>query len=483
GRARAQALTELFRKGAPEKVQEWIAAGRPDTPVRYQRHDAPRVLVEALEVVARVHGCALLAETVERNAAARAVLERYADVDRALRAETGTYRFEDFPLALLRGPARTDPGTWLEELAYRLDGRIDHLLLDEFQDTAPMQWSLVEPLADEILSGGTEPRTFFCVGDLKQSIYGWRNGEPRLLGGLARRYPVLEEQPMTESYRSSRVVLDAVNRVFESLPASAALDDPGRAAARCATDEWIRGFEPHSAVKEREGEARVWRARPAVGDEKPADPILELAVERVATYRERVPDATIAVLVRARSNIPRLRFLLERAGIESSDDGGNPLTDSMAVTWVLALLQLADHPGDGVAALQVARAGWADALALDRSALLSRDSRRAEPARVARAVRRAVAGQGFGGFCEARASELAPRFGDWDRRRLEQLVEFALAYDESAGPRPIDFVSRVREERVPDPTASRVKVMTIHASKGLEFDVVVLPELFKQIRL
>ena len=72
----------------------------------------------------------------------------------------------------------------LDELWFRLDGRIDHLLLDEFQDTAATQWRVLRRLAEEITSTMPPERTLFCVGDMKQSIYGWRHAEPRLLGQL-----------------------------------------------------------------------------------------------------------------------------------------------------------------------------------------------------------------------------------------------------------------------------------------------------------
>ena len=69
----------------------------------------------------------------------------------------------------------------MPEIAFRLDARIDHLLLDEFQDTSVGQWQALRPLAQEIASTGNADRvrSLLVVGDPKQSIYGWRAGEPR----------------------------------------------------------------------------------------------------------------------------------------------------------------------------------------------------------------------------------------------------------------------------------------------------------------
>lgn len=477
-------LKGLVGAGPWKAVMGWITEGRPPEPPTYERHPVEGELLAAFAAVVDLIIAASVDELIERNLANERLLSLYAEADAALRAELGAYRFEDFPLALLEGPVRGSRDQWRTDLAYRLDGRIDHLLLDEFQDTAPVQWQLIEPLAEEIIEDGSGGRSFFCVGDLKQSIYGWRGGEPRLLGEMGARFPErLDETTLKKSFRSASVVLDAVNVVFTGLLGSAPLARADRAPALEAARAWTAGFEPHVAArKELAGEANLWRARAARDGEARNDPSIKLAVELVRRHVEARPGASVGVLVRAKANIPQLRFLLKEAGIESSDEGGNPLTDSGPVTLVLALLQLADHPGDGVCRLQVARAGFAPPFALDREQVDTEEGRLAA-SRVARAVRAALLEEGYGAFCAARAAELSACSSEWDRRRLEQLVELCLQADERPPLRPVDLCTTVREARVPDPTASPVKVMTVHASKGLEFDVVVLPELFKGIDL
>ncbi|MCA8982015.1 MAG: UvrD-helicase domain-containing protein, partial [Planctomycetes bacterium] len=155
-------------------------------------------LVESLTpVVAHAVGH-LVEEIAQRNAALCELLRRFEERYQQLKRSRGAYRFDDLPLALAGSAQANNP---LEEreldLWFRLDGRLDHLLLDEFQDTAPLQWRILAPVAEEVLADGTGERSFFCVGDTKQSIYGWRKAEPRLLAGLAAKYPVLEETYMT----------------------------------------------------------------------------------------------------------------------------------------------------------------------------------------------------------------------------------------------------------------------------------------------
>lgn len=450
---------------------------------KYYDKPIPEDAVEAVLTLLHQWAALEIEGICERNLAAESLLEKYFAADSALRAETGAYRFGDFPRALLRGPARAPSEIWLSDLGYRLDARLDHLLLDEFQDTAPSQWRLLEPLAEEVLSEADGGRSFFCVGDVKQSIYGWRGAEPRLLGRMDQRYPVLKPESLVRSYRSSQVVLDTVNLTFEGISARPALAGEERDAVRAAAETWESGFQPHvSAREDLLGESRLWVAPKSREGEQAIDPSVALAVDRVVDLSAQHPGASIALLVRARKNIARLRFLLGARGIEASDEGGNPLTDAAGVTWILALLQLADHPGDGIARLQVARSPFAQEFGLDPSGVETEEGRRCASL-AARRIRGALTHGGYGAFCERWAGVLTETASEWDLRRLEQLVELSLAYDERAGLRPMDFVEYVRAQRVPDPTASRVKVMTIHASKGLEFDIVILPELGKEVRL
>lgn len=99
---------------------------------------------------------------------------------------------------------------------FRLDARYDHWLLDEFQDTSRPQWQAVHNLIDEIMQDAEGRRSVFIVGDGKQSIYGWRGGEPRLFNELKKYYgDRLAEWDMDLSYRSTQPVLDLVNSVCD----------------------------------------------------------------------------------------------------------------------------------------------------------------------------------------------------------------------------------------------------------------------------
>ena len=93
--------------------------------------------------------------------------------------ELGLYRFDDITYYLGECSVLED----LQELAFRLDSRVDHLLIDEFQDTSIPQWKILKLLVDEIHQSSSD-RSLFFVGDPKQSLYGFRGGEPQLLRGF-----------------------------------------------------------------------------------------------------------------------------------------------------------------------------------------------------------------------------------------------------------------------------------------------------------
>jgi ATP-dependent exoDNAse (exonuclease V) beta subunit len=104
------------------------------------------------------------------------------------------------------------------DIYFRLGDRIDHYLIDEFQDTSPIQWTNLRPLIEESLSRGG---SFFVVGDTKQAIYGFRDADFRIMKGLEEgweRFPSAEirVEELRKNYRSGEVLLDFVKRVFQS---------------------------------------------------------------------------------------------------------------------------------------------------------------------------------------------------------------------------------------------------------------------------
>lgn len=106
-----------------------------------------------------------------------------------------------------------------EFLYFRLDSSFSHILMDEFQDTSLLQYKILEPLIKEILSGDeTKFKTFFYVGDTKQSIYRFRGGKRELFDYVASTNKLLEVEVLNTNYRSSENIISFVNSLFLKIP-------------------------------------------------------------------------------------------------------------------------------------------------------------------------------------------------------------------------------------------------------------------------
>ncbi|MFO8173639.1 MAG: UvrD-helicase domain-containing protein, partial [Longimicrobiales bacterium] len=264
-----------------------------------------------------------------------------------LQRARGAFRFNDITF-LLGGsdPVGSRPDIW-----YRLDQQARHLLLDEFQDTALPQWEALLPLASELLSGHREERSATVVADPKQSIYGWRGADPLLVHRVGSTF-AFRRRTLELSYRSSEPVLRLVNQVFMDLSENPVWG--GSEERRHQAGIWARGFTSHRAAREIPGYVRILAGPREENMARSARPLMMAwAAERVAEMVAEAPATAVGVLVRQNAAVSRLIMELRARGVEASEEGATSLEDSPAVSAVLALLRLADHPGDTLAAYQV----------------------------------------------------------------------------------------------------------------------------------
>jgi len=442
-----------------------------DADPKYGRQPIPpRIVAMILGEVVPLALASLRAELAEYVEARGALTRLFRDEYRRLQAETGAYSFGD--ITRLVGSGGADPLGSRTDLYYRLDGLVRHVLLDEFQDTARAQWEALEPLIDEVLSD--DGRAAVIVADPKQSIYGWRGAETGLVHAVGARY-ALKEDHLAVSFRSSQRVLDFVNRVFENIAEHPQLHGiPGRGAIAAT---WAADFHEHRAHQDLPGYAVLEygpeEAEPSRPGRRPR--LLKHAAERIRRLREEAPGFSIGVLTRTNEAVARLYLELRALGVPASQHGGNPLTDSAACEAVLALVRFADHPDDTISAYLVARSP------VGRVVGFTEWTDPQTRARFAREFRRRLIDEGYGSTLGAIAMAIAPVCDLREARRLGQLTDLAHRYDSAATLRPADFVRAAEAERVEDPSATNVRIMTVHQAKGLEFDIVVLPELSRRI--
>ena len=159
-----------------------------------------------------------MAATVALLRLADAAMQRF----KAAKARRAALDFDDLIERTANLLHARDSTQWV---LYKLDGGLDHILVDESQDTSPRQWHVVEALAQEFLCGdGTREtaRTLFAVGDEKQSIYGFQGAAPEMFAGMGTHFAALarsagrrwHDVPLTLSFRSAAPVLEAVDRAF-----------------------------------------------------------------------------------------------------------------------------------------------------------------------------------------------------------------------------------------------------------------------------
>ena len=435
----------------------------------------------------------LLNQLANRTEATYQLLDKFHLQYQRLKRRTRTLRFEDISLQLARRFA--GGGDDIGRLAFRLDAHVNHLLLDEFQDTSLTQWSVIRPFAERIAEAASN-QSFFCVGDTKQAIYRWRGGVAELFDAVTSEVAGVHQRSLDTSWRSSPHVIHAVNKIFRNVHR---LGDP-RSDLVKAIVRWQEQFHQHQAASPKQclnGYVCLQAARTAKDDEtdSQADITLRFVAERVAEWTRKAPGFEIGVLVRRNEAVRQLIYELRERGIEASEEGGCSLDDSAAVRLILSLVQLADHPGDFVARFHVATSPLATTLDLfgpaDETSATSGVSDDGLQAAVrfaskqgdavaghlARLIRRQLADNGYGRTIYGLARQLAPACNRRELRRLEKLIGLAYRYDGGATSRPRDFATYVASTKVRDPISAEVRVMTVHQAKGLEFDIVVLADL------
>lgn len=232
------------------------------------------------------------------------------------------------------------------QLALKMDYRIRHILVDEFQDTSASQIGLLNQLTAGWQSD--DGRTLFCVGDAMQSIYSFRGARVGLFlncrdHGLANvRTQALR---LTANFRSQAEVVNWVNEVFNR--AFPQQDNISTGAVRYSASAPVREMSTEAAVE-------VHGFHPQQGRNAEAEKIVSLVSEQRAIK----PESSIAILVRYRDHVSHITPLLKRAGISYRAVDLEPLQDNSLVQDLMALTRALMHPGDRTAWLAVLRAPW-----------------------------------------------------------------------------------------------------------------------------
>jgi ATP-dependent exoDNAse (exonuclease V) beta subunit len=440
----------------------------------FSRKPLSAALIEAVTPLVNHAMVILRARWNDEGEAAYGILAEYVARERELKQRRAALTFEDLPVmtAALMDTYGVRP------VLRRAGMDIHHVLLDEFQDTSIEQWRAIRPLLQHMIEPVremAEARSLFCVGDVKQSIYAWREGCPDLLEQLDTLLDVppgvtIERLPLARSYRSSRVVMDFVNTVFGTIGENAALREHEKAA-----DWWAAQFVPHDTALSIPGYVKVETCISGGQQWKRLrkEDCLQRTVALVEELHREHPHATIGILTRRNALVTELMYRLgpDGSGLPVAGRGGRPVIDAAPVNAMLDALRLIDHPDDTIAAFNVANSPLGEHLGF--TSFSDRESRRG----TADVLRRRVMSDGLTPLLAGWLHALAGHMAAWDQRRCEQLVELALTFDGRRVMRVDEFITYVEGTRVPLPGDAPIQAMSIHQSKGLEFDIVILPEL------
>ena len=520
---RSAAWTGLFLTKAGEPKAERTFAAK-DVAERL-----PDVHERAAREVARLLSVADRRAALATWRATRALLVLgdavIGDYERAKRRR-GALDFDDLVGRTADLLSRSDAAQWVQ---YKLDKGIDHVLVDEAQDTSPRQWRIVRGLTEEFFAGEgarAKPRTIFAVGDEKQSIYSFQGAAPDAFSATRREFArrvrdagrSFADVELDLSFRSTRDVLAAVDRVFDAEETRARLlADPSDYVAHAAA----RGLAP--------GRVEIWPMIRAEKSEPPEDWLAPLDKARADHPWERlarriaeeiaaltrpgvilegsgrpIAHRDVIVLVRKRGPfVEAMNRVSKERGLPIAGQDRLRLTDHIAVADLLALGRALTLPEDDLSLAAALKSPLFD-LGDDDLADLARADRR-EGESLTEVLRRRGAGHPRWAEPLARLErwrDLAGRVppfelfmgvlaADGGRRRfvarlgseaddvLDEFLALALAADRgppvSLGRFLEDLSSAAPEiKRELDEGRDEIRVMTVHGAKGLEAPVVFL---------
>ena len=454
----------------------------------------------------------------EKTFAVEAFAAEFLPRYQAQKVALGQLDFDDLIVKARNLLSKSGMAQWV---LFKLDGGIDHILVDEAQDTSPTQWDVIELLTGDFATGESArsdaERTIFVVGDKKQSIYSFQGADPAGFDRMAKAFgerlssvgETLQELELEYSFRSSRAILETVDKVFEAADPSRSKSHhrafhqnlPGRVdfwpiierPAKTETDSWEN---PVDMV----GETHHFRqlatsiAKDIVRMKN--DDVLWTNVNGDLKPRA-ISEGDVLILVQRRSDLfHEIIRACKEAGLEVAGADLLKLAGELAVKDITALLSFLVTPEDDLSLATVLRSpifGWSERdlfrLAHDRPGYLWQALRertcletetlqdllnQADFLRPFDVINRLLLRH------DGRRKLLA-RLGTEAEDGIDAILSQSLSFEQSEPPSLTGFLSWLESgeteiKRQAESAGRKLRVMTVHGAKGLEAPIVILPD-------
>jgi len=461
----------------------------------------------------------------ERTAAIHRFAGAFVPLYRARKSAHGWLDFDDLITFSARLLSDRAVAAWV---LYRLDGGIDHILVDEAQDTSPAQWQVIERLAEEFTAGEGargQGRTIFVVGDKKQSIYSFQGADleafDRMQGHFAAKFSAagsaLHRLALEHSFRSSDAVLRVVDLTFDD-----------------RVNRGLGGAPKHIAFHhDRPGRVDLWAALPKTDKVEPDnwyDPVdllpeahhMVALAEKIAAEIRRMIDSGVQIpdeggarplhegdfliLVQRRSDLfEQIIRACKAEGLAIAGADRLKLGAELAVRDLAALMAFLATPEDDLslaAALRSPLFGWSEAALYDLAqsrpgdaylwaALRGREAEFPETLAILHDLRDSADFLRPFELIERvlirhdGRRRLLARLGPEAEDGIDALLAQAMAYEQSEVPSLTGFLAWMDTgdtdvKRRLDTATRAVRVMTVHGAKGLESPIVILPDTAKR---
>jgi ATP-dependent helicase/nuclease subunit A len=523
----SRALEKQFRTEAFDEFRDFFltAKGEPRKALATRKLvDASPALFAGLNALA---GRFLDVEFRRRAAYAAGLAEASVTIADAVRREyalakrsRGALDYDDLITETLGLLKQSEAASWV---LYKLDGGLDHILIDEAQDTSPEQWEIVRRLTEEFFAGDSErTRTVFAVGDEKQSIFSFQGADPRQFD-VNRQFFIerakaadrlFADEPLTTSRRSAPEVLTFVDAVFAPEAARSGLTSDGAPVRHAALRDTAKGrVELWPTLKpSKEPEPDYWHP---VDVQSENSPVAQLASQlarqieqwigkvKLPGHDEAIKAGDIMILLPRREPFGTeiIRHLKERRVPVAGADRIR-LTEQIAIMDLIALGRFVLLPQDDYNLAALLRSPLCAvseeelfSLSWQRKGALWTELRQRNGETPALTSAHAFLSEMFD------LADFAPPFEFYSHaltvrgmrlrllRRLgheagdaiDEFLSLSFAYEAANTPSLEGFLHWVERggaeiKRDMERGRDEVRVMTVHGAKGLEADIVILPD-------